>query len=117
MYVIAPTFINITDIRSKISQIAKQTEDGDNRSIVLLKNGKPTMVLVSYEEWQQQQDFLKREKKRQALDAFSTIQTYAAKAKLADKWLKKRGIDPTTIKDDSFLDLLYEEDRKKKNNT
>ncbi len=52
------------------------------------------------------------EEKRAIQNILNRLYQEADKQKLGEKWLAKKGLKPSEVTEEQFLDLLYEEDEK-----
>ena len=100
------TYIPISKISSNIRVIQKSLED--NKPVYLLKNSKPTSVIITVDEYEYLQNVLELNKRKEIKESSDKLRTTLQKNKVAEKWLKKtfnKNINEVT--EDEFLDLMY----------
>jgi PHD/YefM family antitoxin component YafN of YafNO toxin-antitoxin module len=100
------TYIPISKISSNIGVIQKSLED--NKPVYLLKNSKPTSVIITVDEYEYLQNVLELNKRKEIKETFQKAQESAQRNQYAKKWLKEtfnKNIED--VNEDEFLDLLY----------
>lgn len=97
-------FINITEIRTKIADLAKNARS--DQEVILLRNGKPTLVLVGYKEFEKYQEWKDKVKKAKIVKAIKNIRKEADRLGLGDKFVKEKGLEYKSLSEDELLDLV-----------
>jgi PHD/YefM family antitoxin component YafN of YafNO toxin-antitoxin module len=100
------TYIPISKISSNIGVIQKSLEA--NKPVYLLKNSKPTSVIITVHEYEYLQNIRELNRRREMKESFDKIREHMQKEKVAEKWLKQtfnKNIED--VNEDEFLDLLY----------
>jgi Antitoxin Phd_YefM, type II toxin-antitoxin system len=100
-------FINITDIRTKIAEIAKGAPE--DQELVLLKNGKPTLAVLPYDDFARYKEWKDAEDKRKLLKAYTNLINEADRLGLGEKFLAKKGLTRDKVSDEDLLDLIANE--------
>lgn len=90
--------VSITQFRNKLSSLAKQISES-KRPIVVIRDSKPELVVSSYQEYQEREEELFRNKVLALLN-----QGQAA----FKKYLKEKGIDTKKLTDRQAEKILNE---------
>jgi PHD/YefM family antitoxin component YafN of YafNO toxin-antitoxin module len=100
------TYIPISKISSNIGVIQRSLEA--NKPVYLLKNSKPTSVIITVDEYEYLQNVVELNKQKEIKESSDKLRRSMQKDKVAEKWLKKtfnKNIEDVT--EDEFLDLMY----------
>lgn len=100
-------FLNITNIRTEISDIAKNTKKG--LDVVLLKNGKPTLALLSYADFEEYKLWKEKQKNEKLVSTLADFAQKIRETKSGEKWLEEKGLKKESLSEEELLDLLYKD--------
>jgi PHD/YefM family antitoxin component YafN of YafNO toxin-antitoxin module len=100
------TYIPISKISSNIGVIQKSLEA--NKPVYLLKNSRPTSVIITVDEYEYLQNVLELNKRTDLKEIFRKAQESGQKNEYAKTWLKNTfNKEIENVNEDEFLDLMY----------
>ena len=100
---------NITDVRKKMPELEKQTKKG---CVTLLKNGKPVLGLINYNDLTAFIEWKEKQKKKNLIKTINEMADLLKKERAGEKWLQKKGLSKKEIEnlsENDILDLLYKD--------